>query len=170
MYVFISFNLDYKYTHFFGKLYTRTKSNNLLRLLHITISNIHFDLYYFYFVHSDNILWETSNINGVPNTILNRVHESSKDLLGDREVKIITLAASLKQWFIRLKHDGEGEKEDKMYQVEEDIQTGQETHWYTTRHTVIMQQERTTTKKFQLEHNTIKQKQHQQIRWEEGRI
>ena len=42
---FISFNLDYKYTHFFGKLYTRTQSNNLFRLLHITISNIHSDIY-----------------------------------------------------------------------------------------------------------------------------
>ena len=29
------------------------------------------------------------------------IYEASKDLLGDREVKIIALAASLESWFIR---------------------------------------------------------------------
>ena len=41
---------------------------------------------------------ETPNTNGVPNILIcgMRVQEASKDLLGDREVKIIALAASLK--------------------------------------------------------------------------
>ena len=37
-----------------------------------------------------------------------RVQEASKDLLGDREVNISTIAASLKQWFIKKMHDKNG--------------------------------------------------------------
>ena len=99
MYVFISFNLDYKYTHFFGKLYTRRESNNRLPLSNITVSNIHSDLCYCDSSYFDIVLKETSNTNGVSNISLNRGHSSPRDLLGDREAKIIIAATSLNHCF-----------------------------------------------------------------------
>ena len=42
------------------------------------------------------------------------IYEASEDLLGDREVKIIALAASLESWFIRfLKRNHEEDQEDE---------------------------------------------------------
>ena len=108
---FISFNLDYKYTHFFGKLYTRRESNNRLPLSNIAVSNIHSDLCYCHSPYFDIVLKETSNTNGVSNISLNRGHSSPRDLLGDREAKIIIAATSLNHCF---KMTLVGEIEDKV--------------------------------------------------------